>query len=276
VKRPLLAIAVLLFARSARPAEATPEDEKRVCFQAVDEAQRLHIAHKLVAARDEFLKCARPACPALFRNDCVGWLAEVQAALPSVVFGAKDASGQDLLDVHVSVDGRTVTDRLEGTSKDIDPGPHVFRFEWEGRVVEQQAVMREGEKDRLVTVTFPKAPPRAAAQGSRPVPVGVWILGGVAVAGVAGFTGLFLSTESDVNHLRATCAPPVGSGCPSSEVDSARTKVTFAYVSLGVGLASAAFATTWFLLSRSEKGEATAVSVEPAPGGGRASLRISF
>jgi hypothetical protein len=283
VKRLLFVTAVVLFARNARPADSAPDDDKRTCFRAVDEAQRLHIAHKLVAARDQFLLCARPTCPVLFRNDCVGWLSEVQAALPSVVFGARDSQGQDLMDVHVFVDGKPITSRLEGTSSDVDPGPHTFRFEWAGHgAIEQQAVIREGEKDRLLTVTFtpghllpatarPDRPPPATA----PIPVGVWIFGGLAVAGVAGYTGLFLSSASDLRHLQSTCAPT----CPASDVDSARTKYILSYASLGLGIASAGFASTWFLVSRSRsshQGETTSLSIEPTPAGARASLRVSF
>jgi hypothetical protein len=276
VKLALLALAAVLFAENASSAEPTPDDEKRACFRAVDEAQRLHIAHKLVEARDQFLVCARPVCPALFRSDCVRWLAEVEAALPSVVLGAKDAQGQDLIDVHVSMDGRRVTDRLEGTSIAVDPGPHVFRFEWEAHgAVERQAVIREGEKDRLVSASFPVAPlvpvPREAvtSRGASSIPAGAWILGGLGVAGGVGFAALYFSADTQVNNLRA-------SGCaPNCNVTSARTTLTLGYVSLGLGVASMGVATTWFLISRSRR-ETTAISIESTPGGGKASLVIVY
>jgi hypothetical protein len=280
-----IAAATMLFAGEVPSAGAAgaggSSEEKDACFHAVDSGQQLRTSRKLAAAKDQFIVCARPVCPGPVKKDCAQWLAEVEATLPSVVFGAKDPKGGDLLDVSVAVDNSPLLDKLDGSSIPIDPGPHVFHFEWKGHTtVDQQVLIREGEKNRLVTATFPmsSAPgvlattPTPQATGSRPIPVGVWILGGLAVAGGAAFTGLGLAAESEANNLRSTCAP----NCSSSQVDSARVKVILADVSLGVGIASLGIATTWLLLSRSSKGETTTVSVEPTLGGGRASLAVSF
>jgi hypothetical protein len=256
-------------------------EEKEACFHAVDSGQQLRTSRKLAAAKDQFIVCARPVCPGPVKKDCAQWLAEVVATLPSVVLGAKDPKGGDLLDVSVAVDNSPLMDKLDGSSIPIDPGPHVFHFEWKGHTtVDQQVLIREGEKNRLVTATFPtsSAPGVLATtqttepRGWRAVPVGVWIFGGLAIAGGAAFTAFGLAAESDANNLRATCAP----NCPSSDVDSARLKIILADVSIGVGIASLGVATTWFLLSRSSKGETATVSVEPTLGGGRASFAASF
>jgi hypothetical protein len=275
VRRALLALATTLaFAPSARSTEP-PDDENRACFAAVDDGQRLRIAHRLVEARERFVTCARPVCPSLFRSDCAEWLSQVQKALPSVVLGAKDPAGQDLIDVRVFVDGRPTVDKLEGTSSDVDPGPHVFRFEWEGHgVVEQRAVVREGEKDRQITVAFSDATSaQTRPPGSRSTtPVGVFLLGGLGIAGGAAFAALYASTAGSVSQLRTTCAP----NCSNGAVEAQEIKYGLGYASLAVGIASIGVATTWFILSRSKAGEATSVSVAPAPDGGRVSLAVSF
>jgi len=262
----LLAITSVLWARTASSQVTPPGHEKDACFGSVDEGQHLRSARKLVAARDQFIQCARSVCPAPVRKDCAQWLSEVEVMLPTVVFGARDARNNDILDVNVSADGNRLADRLDGASVAVDPGPHVFRYEWEGHgAVEQQAVVREGEKSRLLTVSFPPS-------GARPIPVGFWVFSGLALAGAAGFVGLGLSGESDANHLRATCAP----SCPASDVDSARTKVILANVSLGVAIASVGVAAGWLLLTRSSDGKTTALAVEPAGAGVKADLAVTF
>jgi hypothetical protein len=270
----LLASATLLFARSARPS-GVASDETDGCFRAVDSGQHLRASRKLVAAKDQFIQCARQVCPTPVRKDCAEWLSEVETSVPSIVLGAKDARGADVLDVRVSVDGALLVERLDGGSIPVDPGPHVFHFEWAGHApVDEQILIREGEKSRLVTAAFSPSLTGSTRETptAHPIPVGVWILGGVAVLGGVGFAGLAASGQSEASSLRATCAP----GCSASAVDSARTKIILANVSLGVGVASVAIATTWFILSRSSGGGTTALGVGPAPFGGKALFVVSF
>jgi hypothetical protein len=260
--------AAVLCARIASPQTAAPADDKEVCFKAVDEGQHQRTARKIVAARDQFIQCARSVCPALVRKDCAQWLSEVQVTLPSVVFGARDAHGNDVLNVRVSVDGNLVADKLDGTSVAVDPGPHVFHFEWEGHgAVDQQTVIREGEKSRLLTVSF-----SGGASGARPIPVGFWIFSALGLVGGAGFVGFAVSAEGDINHLRQTCAP----ACVPTDLDIIRSKIIVANVSLGVGIASVGVAAAWLLLTRGPEGKTTALHVEPTPGGGKASLAFTF
>jgi hypothetical protein len=273
-----LAASAALCADAARAAPASSE-EKEACFRAVDSGQHLRDSRRLVAAKDQFIMCARPVCPGPVKKDCAQWLSEVEATLPTVVLGAKDASGGDVIDVRVSVDGTPLLDKLDGSSIPVDPGPHAFHFEWPGHgSVDLEVLARQGEKNRLVTANFTKATSTAAspvetpAAVSHPTPLGVWVLGGVAVVGGALFTGLAISGQSDVDNLRVTCAP----NCSQSSVDSARTKIIVANVALGVGIASLGAATVWFLLSRGSKGETTAVSFQPTPQGPRVGLARSF
>ena len=55
----------------------------------------------------------------------------------------------------VSVDGETLVRKLDGKSLPIDPGPHTFKFETAGAPpVVERALVKEGEKTRVITVTF--------------------------------------------------------------------------------------------------------------------------
>lgn len=259
-----LSVAALLCSRNASPADANTPD-KDVCIHSAEDGQHLRSTRKLVEARERLIACARDVCPALVRKDCAQWLSEVEVTVPTVVFGAKNGRGEDVIDVRVTVDGSPVTDRLDGSAIPVDPGPHSFRFEGSGYApVEQQATIREGEKSRLLTVVFPNAP-------SGPIPTGFWIFGGVGVLGGAGFAVLAALGEHDISNLRSTCAP----SCAASSVDSARTKIIVANVSLGVGIAAVAVA-AGFLIWRSPEGKTAAFSVAPTVGGGTASLSASF
>jgi hypothetical protein len=100
------------------------------------------------------LICSAPSCPADIRAECLRRVAETNVAIPTIVFEAKDASGNDLSAVKVSMDGQTLAERLEGPALSIDPGVHVFTFETSGQpAVQKQFVIREGEKDRRERIT---------------------------------------------------------------------------------------------------------------------------
>src|SRR5580658_4532403 len=101
---------VLLGMTNVTPAFA---DETAACEAAVSKGQELRDAHKLVEAREQFRICAAPACPAVMRSDCTNWIDEADRAIPTVVLSAKDASGDDLLDVSVSLDGAPLTAKLD-------------------------------------------------------------------------------------------------------------------------------------------------------------------
>jgi hypothetical protein len=89
------------------------------------------------------------------RSECAKHLQEVNAAIPTIVFEAKDPAGNDLVDVKVSVDGKLLVERLDGTAIPLDPGPHKFTFASPSfGSVDKQLVLREGQKDRREQVAF--------------------------------------------------------------------------------------------------------------------------
>ena len=81
---------------------------------------------------------------------------ELTAAIPSVVFDVKDAAGNDVSAVRVSMDGAAAsTDHVGGAAVAVNPGEHTFRFEaTPSPAVEKKLVIHEGEKDRHVAVSI--------------------------------------------------------------------------------------------------------------------------
>jgi hypothetical protein len=224
---------------------------------------------KLREALASFTACASDRCPPVIRDDCRGWRAEVETAVPTVVVRATAAEDgtRELFDVQVKVDGAPLADKLDGGELPVNPGEHQFAFSAEGRVpVTETVVVRVGEKHRLLTVVLhPTAPIEKPPPAIRPrVGTAAKVLlavGGAALVTSAGFgTSGWLKARS----LRSSCAP----GCEESEVASVRTRLRVADVSLGVGVAALAGA-AWFIWGRSPE-----VAVVPLPGGAMVGLRL--
>jgi hypothetical protein len=134
-------------------------------------ALQLRGDHKLIEARTQLLICAALSCPADVRSDCERKVEEVNAALPTVVFEAKDASGADLSGVKVAMDGQPLVEHLDGTAITVNPGEHRFTFEIAGQPpIEKTIVLNEGEKDRHESVAV-SAPKPAEALAEPPPPV---------------------------------------------------------------------------------------------------------
>jgi hypothetical protein len=207
---------------------AARADEGAACFDAAEKGQTLRAAHKLVDARDQFRLCAAPTCPASVQTDCVTWVAEVEKGVPTVVLSAKDATGNDVIDLDVTMDGAPLATKLDGTSLPVNPGPHTFRFQWsDGTSRDLQKVIAEGQKDVVVAVSLAPiggvaGPPAlvgpaavltqrpTAAAGGPPWHTIGWITGGVGVAGLilgGVFSAITISDKNaaDCNSTTHTC-----------------------------------------------------------------------
>jgi hypothetical protein len=146
-----LGIAGVVFAPGAR-AEGPTKDE---CINANDAAQTARQDGKLREAKKQLRVCVAKSCPGPVRDDCTERMTDVEKAIPTVVFAATDAQGNDLSDVRVTVDGEALAERLDGAPVAVDPGAHVFRFETAGGgVVTKKVVVRETEKARRVSIAF--------------------------------------------------------------------------------------------------------------------------
>jgi hypothetical protein len=281
----LLALGACVVA--APPASA---DVPQACLVAHESSQKLRADGKLREARAELLSCAQETCPKLVRQDCTEWLSQVEASMPTVVVGARDAAGQDVLDARVLFDGREIAARLDGKPIAVDPGPHTLRVEMRnGAATEEKIVIREGEKDRVVVLAFgaPKkagahAPASPAVSGAadqaprRGVPASVFVLGAVGVVGLGAFAYLGGTGTAKLHDMRDTCAP----SCDPSDVDAVKTKIRIGDAALAVGVVSLGAAAI-IALSHSGARETTAASappvdVHPVAGGAVAALRGRF
>jgi hypothetical protein len=226
--------------------------EKRACLTAYEQGQELRNQSKLRDARSQFATCAQASCPALARSDCVRWARELDDRIPTLIFRARDASGRDLADVRVTLDGSVVADGLAGKGIPVDPGRHTLQAVWDHQPpVDQEIVVNEGEKDRIVPLAFggepatPSPEPAADAAPRSGMPLGFYVLGGVGIVGVglsiafevAGFTGL--------SPLYHSCAP----NCAKSTVDGYVTDLRVGDVAGAVGLVAIGGA-VWMALTR--------------------------
>ncbi|APR80429.1 Hypothetical protein A7982_05776 [Minicystis rosea] len=281
VLRALARVALLAPLSAAVLVPATARaDEKAACFDAAENAQRLRRESKLQQARAELLTCSRDVCPQIVRRDCAGWLTEVTASQPTVVVAARDANGRDFTDVKVTVDGKPFLQHLQGAAVPIDPGDHVFRYEFaDGRSTTEKILIVSGEKDRVIHVEINKPPAKAAgaAAPSRPTEApatpagpgpGPWVIGGVGVAGLVVFGVLQGVAQSKYAKLEDGCAKT--KTCDPGEVSAVRTQLIASGVSLGVGAAALVTGVTWLLVSSRKRTEAApkvALDLTPQPGG---------
>lgn len=208
-------------------AEAPPAPgsvSKDQCLEAHENAQLLRLDGKLLEAKRALARCTLEGCPNAVRADCTGWLSQVITTLPSVVLAATSERGDENR-VRVVMDGTELTRELDGKAIELDPGPHVFRFELAPYpAIEQRVVLREGEHERFVAVSFvsekkqptaqtspaPAAPPAVSAASGpaqRPVPWITYALGGVTLAAMGSATTFGLIALNQRRNKLDSCAP---------------------------------------------------------------------
>jgi hypothetical protein len=245
----------------AQAADPTTAD----CLTASDNAVALRNQHKLRAARAQQLVCGAASCPADIRVECLRRVDELNSSIPTAIFQAKDAVGNDIIAVKLTMDGELLAERLEGTPISLDPGPHAFTFEMAGQPpVTKTLVIQESQKDRRESISFgvgaalpgvpatPPAqpgpmPPQPAAEGSQAPPtdsgdstkriLGL-VIGGVGV--VAAGVGIFeqvtaLGHDSDSKSAAESHDPAV-QGTVHTLHEQALDAQTFAIVSGTIGV----------------------------------------
>ena len=298
----MLCVSLLAVAYASVLVQTAHAADTTACVQAYDDAQRLRRSGKLLRARASLLTCAQSDCPAAVVRECTKWLSEVNVSIPTVVLGARSAEGMDLHDVRVRVEGETIAQQLEGQAIPLDPGPVRFEFvDAKGVTVSAQAVIREGEKNRVIVVDFPRPPPppdgpsdprtfRIPETVSVPVPevassqagppdtagagpprgdadtsgvgAGPVVLAAVSALGLGSFVYFGLAAKSDVSDMRSGCAPH----CAVDDVDSARRKALIADVSLGVSAAALCAAAVLVFRSQDAKDTTTKAALRVGPG----------
>ncbi len=241
---------------------ASAAGEGNVCTAAYEKAQYLRRDKKMRAARKELLTCSQATCPGAIVSDCTQWMGEVDKVIPSVVFDARDPKGQSIADVKVTMDGTEVLQtKLDGTAVQVDPGNHAFHFELaDGTSGDQQVLVLEGEKARVITYTVagaaagpaqpPQNPPEQPSSGGSKTLA--YVVGGVGVASLA--VGIIVGAlgssqaSSDKNP-----APPNGNGCApncsDSEVSSIKTKLIISDIFIPVGIVGIGAGIVLYLVS---------------------------
>jgi len=154
---------------TAGPARAT---DKADCTAAQKSAQTDKAAGRVKQALTELATCARPVCPKAMQKQCTDLTATVVAGQPTVVFSAKDAAGNAVTNVTVSVDGAVVTSNLDGTAVPLDPGSHAMKFEMDGATtVEKQIDVADGTKGQTIAIDLDANKPAAPVATGLVVPI---------------------------------------------------------------------------------------------------------
>jgi hypothetical protein len=275
----------IVAAWSCTPSDAVAADKTSLaCIQASDEGQTARENGNLLLARELFAQCTESKCPALIRRDCTSWLEQAQLQIPSVVFGARDAEGRDLLDAKVIIDGQPLDEKVHGGPVELNPGPHVIRWERAGdEPTEMHVVLRSQEKNRNVVATFSHststgAPPASekTTEATPPkggLPTATYVLGGVGIAALGAFAYFGLRARHDSDSLHDTCAP----GCAHSDVTALKTKLILADVALGVGTVSLVVAAIIAISGKSHAPKsAWDLRMAPTAGGARTQVEIRF
>lgn len=241
-----------------RSSHAAPSDkDKAACIAAFDEGQRSKSDHHLKLAQTQLLACTKEICPPVLRADCAEVLRAVQGAVPSIVLAADDA-GRDITDVKVSNGSETLAPSLDGKAIELDPGTYELKFERaSGKSVSVPLVLREGEKNRTVRVSFGEKKPFIAPL---PPPVreprsvaGYAVPGAFATIGLAGFAVAVIARlqfNNQVDELRAGCAP----NCTQELRAEVSSKVVASNIGLGIGIGGLVLAAaSWFIFSPGTK-----------------------
>ena len=256
-RAPVFAVAFAVLAgcgaTNARDASADGAGEKGMCSAKYQSAQRFRAAGKLTLARADLLRCAEPACPTFVSNDCKTWLAEVDDELPTLVYAVLDSNGGDLPNAVLRVDGVDVANATDGLVHPIDPGEHVVDVSADGQSLRQKLVVRVGEKSRRIELRLAVASSQGGdgASTSRPTvgtPDGAYVLGGVAVAGIAVGSVFWITGSNAAKAYNADCG--TASGCTESQRDHAHTMLVVGDIAWGAGLSAAIGAVAVILANR--------------------------
>jgi hypothetical protein len=288
-------VGALLSAAALLPAAAAQADmTKEQCIDANAKGQDLLHDGKLTAARVELQSCAAATCPAMIQGDCTKRLDDLERRQPAIVFDAKDASGNDLSAVSVTMDGAPLLEKLDGKALHLDPGEHVFVFTTAGAPpVTKKLVLVESDQARREHVVFspdremrePSGPASASPSPAGPAggmstlrALGL-VSGGAGIVAIGVASAFTLMAGSALSSQRSECASPTN--CPNhdqalsdhSTFTTDSSIGTAGFVSGGVLLAAGV---AMFLAggAQSSPGSSTGVLVIPELATGSAGLAV--
>jgi hypothetical protein len=272
---------------AAAPARAEGPT-KMECIAANSSAQDLRPAGKLLEARDKLRLCVSEACPGPVREDCAQRLDEVGKAVPSIAFEVKDAAGNDVAGVQITMDGQPAG--AAGSAIQLDPGEHTFTFEAQGLPrTEKKLVIVEGVKERHDLVVMggngaggvpgPSAPASPTPGAARPIetpiphasglPTLSWVAFGVGGAGLAAGIVAGLVAGSKHSALSGECNTSAGTCAPqyAGDLDAFHTWRTLSTVGYVVGAFGAAGGVALWLLGPEPAQSGPSAQVWISPGG---------
>ncbi len=231
------------------------------CLEAHRNAQELKQSSRFLEAQEHLSVCSAATCPGAIISDCGNWITELEQTTPSFIFQVR-VDGKEAQDATVTVDGKPVTDRAHAFK--VNPGKHSVRVElapFEPR--EEDVVLPEGQRMRLIQVDFSSKPEAAAAAPApvapppkeivRPTPFIVYPLVGLGVVGLASFGTFALLGNSEKNKLEDGCEPR----CSDDDMTKMKRWYTIGDVSAGIGAAALLGATIVYLARPSREVDAT-------------------
>jgi hypothetical protein len=292
-----LAITLLL---GASPVSAA-DDNKLKCIEAHEQAQMSRHDGHLRSSRRDLLVCTRSLCPGIIQKECGSWLEQINGEQPTVVFSVRDEKGADATAVRVLFDGELLVERLDGRPIEVDPGEHTFRFELpSGKSSEQRILLREGEKNRSVAVTFAPAPPPSSpipppalalqateSQSSNGNVVVGTLVGVVGLAALGGAITFAVLQNSNASSAQAACqngcvANSPGATQAESDVSSAKTQrilegASFGVAGVALGIASYFFIARPLKVNREAPSPPSAgLNFDASPRGAKILWQVSF
>jgi hypothetical protein len=249
-----------------------------------ESAIRLRSEGKFVSARDQTLMCASPSCPGAIREVCAQRIAILEASAPTIVFEVKAADGHELTAVTVTVDGRPLAERLNGSPIVVDPGDHVFTFAAAGQSsLVEHLVVSPQDKGRREPVTLGRAdgprsePEPSAARAGLGLQRALGLtLGGVGLAAIGVGSVFGALTFSAWSSAKNACGASGTNSClasnaatATSDRNSAETEGTISTIAfVAGGLLVAGGATLFFTAGHAP----SRVAVVPVVGPGTAGL----
>jgi len=250
------------------------EADVTACVQSHASGQREAKAGRLKAASELFAACvSEQGCPDAIRAECAEFYKSSERNLPTLIFAVLDEHGSDLIQVRVSANEQVLTESLDGRPIALDPGQHHLKFELaSGQVLEKDVLVREGEKNRIVSVRALPAPKAAndtpaentEASVARPhLPVGFWVASGVGAAALVSFGAFALAGHAKQSTLEG-CSPNCSSN-NQADYDAMRREYLIADISLGVAVASAGVATWLFFDNRHARTAERQAASPPLP-----------
>ncbi len=247
-------------------------EASEACVSSYENAQVLRLRGRYQDARSALLVCVQSSCPQLLQADCITWLSEVEASMPSLVIAVVDERGNDIPGARAYANGQLLTGWAHGRALALDPGVYALRFEAPGHTaVEQTLTVREGEKNRMVrarlaatdaddseasaadatTGVISSDPPQPETSAGRAIPLATYVLGGASIASLGAFGYFAIAGKNEYDELANSCAPD----CPRSRTEDGRRAYIVADVALGVSVACAAAAVWAYFAAESDDAE---------------------